>query len=149
MRLYPSPDELLFWNLARIYIVNRYPKENQAMRIIKQARILIGLALLGMGSMAVADVQETVVVVGDAQSEMNCSEATPERARVLADKASQDGAYQRAGECYLAAGQHNLADQAFVRASAQSKDDTSRRLASNLNDVKAQARQMKLAFQHR
>ena len=119
------------------------------MRIIKQARILIGLALLGMGSMAVADVQETVVVVGDAQSEMNCSEATPERARVLADKASQDGAYQRAGECYLIAGQQALADQAFVKASVQSKDDTSRRLASNLNDVKAQARQLKQAFQHR
>ena len=119
------------------------------MRIIKQARILIGLALLGIGSVAVADVQETVVVVGDAQTQMSCSEATPERARALADKASQDGAYQRAGECYLVAGQHSLAVQAFVRASVQSKDDTSRRLASNLNDVKAQARQMKQAFQHR
>jgi hypothetical protein len=135
--------------LARINIVSKHPEENQAMRIIKQARMLLGLALLGTGGMAVADVQETVVVVGDAQTEMNCTEATPERARVLADKAFQDGAYQRAGECYLVAGQHNLADQAFVKASAQSKDDTSRRLASNLNDVKAQARQMKQAFQHR
>ena len=120
------------------------------MLIIKQARMLVGLALLGMGGMAVADVQETVVVVGTpTETAMNCSEATPERARLLADKASQDGAYQRAGECYLVAGQANLADQAFVKASAQSKDDTSRRLASNLNDVKAQARQMKQAFQHR
>ena len=149
VRLFPSPDELLFWNLGRIYIVNKHPEENQAMRIIKQARMLVGLALLGTGGMAVADVQETVVVVGEAQTQMNCSEATPERARVLADKASQDGSYQRAGECYLVAGQHSLADQAFVRASVQSKDDTSRRLASNLNDVKAQARQMKQAFQHR
>lgn len=119
------------------------------MRIIKQAQMLVGLALLGVGGLAVADVQETVVVVGGAQTVLNCSEVTPEQARLLADKASQDGAYQRAGECYLVAGQHNLADQAFVKASAQSKGDTSRRLASNLNDVKAQARQMKQAFQHR
>ena len=119
------------------------------MRIIKQARMLVGLALLSAAGMAVADVQETVVVVGGEQTAANCSEATVERARWLADKASQDGAYQRAGECYLIAGQHALADQAFVKASLQSKDDTSRRLASNLNDVKAQARQMKQAFQHR
>jgi hypothetical protein len=119
------------------------------MRIIKQARTLLGLALLSAAGLAVADVQETVVVVGGAQTAANCSQATVEQARWLADKASQDGAYQRAGECYLIAGQHALADQAFVKASLQSKDDTSRRLASNLNDVKAQARQMKQAFQHR
>jgi hypothetical protein len=119
------------------------------MRIIKQARMLVGLALLSAAGVAVADVQETVLVVGGAQTATNCSEATAEQARGLADKASQDGAYQRAGECYLIAGQHALADQAFVKASLQSKDDTSRRLASNLNDVKAQARQMKQAFQHR
>jgi hypothetical protein len=119
------------------------------MRIIKQARMLAGLALLTAAGVAVADVQETVVVVGGAETAVNCSEATAERARWLADKASQDGAYQRAGECYLIAGQQALADQAFVKASLRSKDDTSRRLASNLNDVKAQARQMKQAFQHR
>jgi hypothetical protein len=119
------------------------------MRIIKRAPMLAGFALLGVAGMAVADVQETVVVVGEAQSAPSCGDATPEQARWLADKASHDGAYQRAGECYLAAGQHSLADQAFVKASVQSKGDTSRRLASNLNDVKAQARQMKQAFQHR
>jgi hypothetical protein len=119
------------------------------MRNIKRVRLLVGLALLGAAGMAVADVQETVVVVGGAQEALNCNEATPERARWLADKASHDGAFQRAGECYLVAGQHSLADQAFVRASAQSKGDTSQRLASNLNDIKAQARQMKQAFQHR
>jgi hypothetical protein len=118
------------------------------MRIIRQAPLLAGLALLSAAGAAVADVQETVVVSGGAQTPVSCSEATPERARWLADQASQDRSYQRAGECYLIAGQHALADQAFVKASVQSKDDTSRRLASNLNDVKAQARQLKQAFQH-
>jgi hypothetical protein len=108
--------------------------------------LLVALALLGAAGTAVADVQETVVVVGVAE---RCGDATPEHARGLADKASRDGDYQRAGECYLAAGQHSLADQAFVRASAQSKGETSRRLASNLSDFKSAARQMKQAFQHR
>ena len=106
----------------------------------------VALALLGAAGNAVADVQDTIVVVGTVEA---CGEATPDRARWLADKASRDGDYQRAGECYLAAGQRSLADQSFVRASAQSKADTSKRLASNLSDFKASARQMKQAFQHR
>jgi UDP-N-acetylmuramyl pentapeptide synthase len=127
------------------------------MRIVKQVQILVGLALLGAASFALADVptadsrasaatSETVVVVG---TTWNCSEVSAERARSLAEKASQGGAYQRAGECYLAAGEHALANQAFAKASAQASGDTSRRLAANLSDLKAQARQMKQAFQRR
>jgi hypothetical protein len=127
---------------------------------VEQVKVLVALALLGVASFALADAPktdspataatpETVVVDGTAQGSWNCNEATPERARWLADKASQDGAYQRAGECYLAAGEHALANQAFVRASAQTSGDTSRRLAANLSDFKAQARQMKQAFQRR
>jgi hypothetical protein len=118
------------------------------MRIVKQLQTLVALALLGSAGVALAD--DTVVIVGQAAT---CSEAAPESARLLADRASHDGAYQRAGECYLAAGEHALADHAFVKASAQVSGDTTRRLASNLNDVKAdvkaQARQMKEAFRHR
>jgi len=107
----------------------------------------VALALLCAAGTATADIQETVVVVGAAE---RCTDVTPERARGLADKASRDGDYQRAGECYLAAGQDSLADQAFVRASAQqTKGETSKRLASNLGDLKASARQLKQAFQHR
>lgn len=106
----------------------------------------MALALLGAAGTALADAQNTVVVVGAAQS---CSNATAERALGLAEQASRDGNYQRAAECYLAAGQQSLADQAFVKASAQSTGDTSRRLAANLSDWKASARQMKQALQHR
>ena len=124
------------------------------MRFFKQVQILVGLALLGAASSALADTPsaatpETVVVEGTAEGNWNCNETTVERARFLADKASQDGAYQRAGECYLAAGEHALSNQAFAKASVQASGDTSRRLAANLNDVKAQARQMKQAFQRR
>ncbi len=124
------------------------------MWINEHAPWLAGLATAFIASWALADVpktdgQETVVVVAGSDAALACKEATPERARSIADKAWQDGAYQRAGECYIAAGEHALANEAFVKASAQSSGDTSRRLASNLNDVKAQARQMKQAFQRR
>jgi len=128
---------------------------------VKQAQILAGLALLGVAGFALAEVPatdasrspETVVVLGTTEGNWNCNEATPEHARWLADKASQDRAFQRAGECYLAAGEQALANQAFMKASAQASGDASRRLASNLGDVKAdvkaQAKQMKAAFQRR
>jgi hypothetical protein len=132
------------------------------MWVVKTVGILVALALVNVGSFALADVprtdaaavaSETVLVEGTAEGAWNCTEASVERARWLADKASQDGAYQRAGECYLVAGEHALSNQAFARASAQASTDTSRRLAANLNDVKAdmkaQARLMKQAFQHR
>lgn len=122
------------------------------MRNLVHLQIAAAFALLCGASVAAADVPgarpatETVVIIGNVG---NCDEASPERARSLADKAWRDGAYQRAGECYLAAGEHGLADQAYVKASVQTSPDTSRRLASNLNDVKAQARQMKEAFRRR
>ena len=120
------------------------------MRISGQVRVLIGLALLGGAGIALADdpgqrlasATETVVIV----SEPKCDEATPERARTLADQAWKDSAYQRAGECYLIAGEQGLADEAFVKAAATTTPETSRRLAANLDEVKAQARQVKAAF---
>jgi hypothetical protein len=121
------------------------------MRILNVSRLLMALALMGMAGYALADASstdgasETVVVL----SEVTCKDVAPDLARALADKAWQDGAYKRAGECYVVAGQSALANEAFVKASAQSSGDTSRRLASNLNDVKTQARQMKQAFQRR
>lgn len=121
------------------------------MQIVTQFRIAVGLALLGASGLALAEVPatatDTVLVVGRAPGK--CDEQTVSRARELADQASKEGAYQRAGECYLAAGEDALANQAFVKAAAQTRPDTSRRLASNLDEVKAQSRQLKLAFQRR
>ena len=120
-------------------------------RMSKQMHLLVGLVLMGVAGLELADgsVPDTVVVVSAAEGIWNCNEATAERARWLADKAQREGAYQRAGECYLVAGEHHLANEAFLKASAQASGDTSRRLAANLNDLKAQAQHMKQAFQHR
>jgi hypothetical protein len=128
------------------------------MRIFKQA--LAVLAVFGTCTMAWADIPgtdpsvtavkvDTVVIVGTKTDTLNCREATVERARWLADKASRDGDYQRAGECYLAAGEPALADQSFVKAVGPASADSSRRLAANLDQLKSQARQLKQAFQRR
>ena len=129
------------------------------MRILKQARILVGLALFGAAGMCSAEVPatdsatgattETIVVLGSAANTENCREVTQERARWIADKAFRDGAYQRAGDCYLAAGEQALADRAFVKAVPQANANASQRLAANLDVAKAQARQWKAAFRHR
>jgi hypothetical protein len=123
------------------------------MRIFKQ--VMAALAVLGTCTIAAADIPETaasvdtVLIVGTKEDTANCHEATAERARWLADKASRDGDYRRAGECYLAAGEPALADQAFVRAVGPASADSSRQLAANLDQLKSQARQLKQAFQKR
>ncbi len=123
------------------------------MRVVGRVYFFIGFVLAGGAGITLADVPEaateTVVVVATSESSWNCQEATPARARWLADQASREGAYQRAGECYLAAGEQALADQSFVKSAAQTSPDTTRRLAANLDEVKAQARQVKDAFRHR
>jgi len=126
------------------------------MPIIKPRRVLLALGLLAAAGIVWADDPKTdstasvstatIVVVGTAQDTSDCQQATPERARWLADQASRDGAYQRAGQCYLLAGEQALADRAFVKAVAHTGADSSRKLSANLDEVKAQARQMKQVF---
>lgn len=123
------------------------------MRVMGRIWIFAGLALLGAAASTMADVPanppSTTTVVIESSGTWNCQDADSQRARWLAEQASKEGAFQRAGECYLAAGEHALADQAFVRAAAHSSPETSRRLAANLGEVKAQARQVKEAFRRR
>jgi hypothetical protein len=123
------------------------------MRILRPAQILIAIAAFAACSVALAESPsagaDAVVIVGTKEDTWNCTGASIARARWLADKASRDGDYQRAGECYLAAGEPALADQAFVKAVGPAGTDTSKKLAANAEQVKAQARQIKLAFQRK
>jgi hypothetical protein len=112
-----------------------------------------GLALLTNAGLALAEVpgnpSSATTVVIESSGTWNCQDADASRARWLAQQASKEGAFQRAGECYLAAGERALADRSFVQAAAHSTPETSRRLAANLVEVKAQARQVKDAFRRR
>lgn len=128
------------------------------MRIILKQLLPIGLAILGITGAAHADNLElspratantsTAAVAGIAPTaQSRCTAASAERARELADQAWQDGSYQLAGECYLVAGEPAMADRAFVKAVAPQAALTSRTLAENRDEMKAQIRQWKQAVQ--
>jgi hypothetical protein len=61
-----------------------------------------------------------------------CAAATPQQAKSLADGLYEKGDYQRAGECYEAAGDMPHADRAYVKAAGPRSEEAAR-------DLKAQA----------
>jgi hypothetical protein len=74
------------------------------------------------------------------------SASAPEQARWLADALFEQGAYQRAGECYEAAGDHALADKAFVKAVGPQSATTTRQLSDQRDQAKALFNQLQQAF---
>jgi hypothetical protein len=75
-----------------------------------------------------------------------CPVATHEEARTLGDMLFQQGAYQRAGECYQAAGDFDLANQAFVKAVGPQSEVTARQLSDQRDGAKLMLRKVQLAF---
>lgn len=99
----------------------------------------LGLVLLTAGPLALAD---------SSPSEEHCpvSVSSPEQARWLADALFEQGAYQRAGLCYEAAGDHALADKAFLKALAPRSSATTRQLSEQRDQAKALFRQLQQTF---
>jgi hypothetical protein len=82
-------------------------------------------------------------------AQRNCDAPSVEQARALADRFYQQGDYQRAGKCYLVAGEPNLADRAFLKAAGPASADTLRSLAQSRDEAKAQFQKIKETFHHR
>lgn len=78
-----------------------------------------------------------------------CRGMDAKRAHDLADLAFREAQYQRAGQCYLSAGDKPRADLAFIRAAAAAAPGTKRQMAANANQVKEQLRQFREAFNPR
>lgn len=99
----------------------------------------LGLVLLTAGSLLMAD---------PAPAEEHCpvSVASPEQAHWLADALFEQGAYQRAGLCYEAAGDHALANKAFLKAVGPRSSATTRQLSDQRDQAKALVRQLRQAF---
>lgn len=100
--------------------------------------LVLGFALLTAGSGALAD----------QASEEHCpaSVSAPEEARWLADALFEQGAYQRAGLCYEAAGDHALANKAFLKALGPQSSATTQQVAAQRDQAKALFRQLQQAF---
>jgi hypothetical protein len=126
------------------------------MRIIPKQLLLIGLVILASTGAAqgedpksyppsTASTSSLAVDVAPT-AELRCIETSPQRAREIAEQAWQDGSYQLAGECYLAAGEPAMADRAFLKAVAPQAAVTSQRVAENGDQVKAQIRRWNQAL---
>ena len=99
-------------------------------------RSLASIVTLGILAIAIAPVGRSEPTPGDARG---CAVATPEQAKWLADQLYRQGQYQRAGDCYQAAGDLTDANGAFVRAVPANGDAT-------MKDVKRQGQIAKTLF---
>jgi hypothetical protein len=77
-------------------------------------------SIVSLGILAAADPA--------AGSAPGCAAATAEQAKLLADELYRRGDYQRAGECYRAAGDLVDANEAFVKAVRPNSDATAKDL---------------------
>ena len=75
-----------------------------------------------------------------------CPAPTREQAHTLADSYFEQGAYQRAGACYEAAGEYALANRAYVHAVGPESTVTRQRAAEQGEQAKALLRQVRLAL---
>jgi len=93
----------------------------------------------GVALSAVALLAVTRVVMADpGGAELHgCQVATTEEARVLADRLYERGEYQRAGECYQAAGDLTHANLAFLQAAGPRSADTARDLKAQRDTAKS------------
>jgi hypothetical protein len=81
-----------------------------------------------------------------AAEQPHCPVTSPEQARWLADALFEQGAYQRAGACYEAAGDYALANRASVKALGPESAATERQLSQQREQGKALLHQVQQAF---
>ena len=80
------------------------------------------IPLVAFAPLALAD--------GELEEEPLCPAATTEQARSLANELLDQGVYQRAAECYQAAGEYGLANRALLNAVEPESKTTARQLSN-------------------
>ncbi len=98
------------------------------------------LALLGAIALA------GVVTSARADTAPSCDGASPREAQQLAREAQKSGAYQRAADCFLVAGDRLRAHRAMIRAAADSSAVAQRNAAATAESVKSQMQRLRAAF---
>lgn len=102
-----------------------------------------------MGVLALGLLAATRVVMADPAQSRSCEVATAAEARALADRLFEKGEYQRAGECYQAAGDLVHANLAFLQAAGPTGEDTARGLKTQRDAAKALFASVGQAFNKR
>ena len=79
------------------------------------------------------------------EAHQSCPVSTAE-AHSLADRLYEQGSYQLAGECYLAAGDNDRANRAFVKAVGPASTATARQLTEQGEQAKTMLHNVQIAF---
>jgi hypothetical protein len=106
-------------------------------------RLLASILTVGILAVAIAPVGRTDPTAGGTPG---CAAATPEQAKSLADQLYRRGQYQRAGECYQAAGDLSDANEAFVKAVPANSDATAKDLQRQSQSAKTLFTSVQQAF---
>ena len=101
------------------------------------------MRVLGLACVAAAR-----LVMADSASEPSrpCEVADPQKAKSLADMLYEERDYQRAGECYEAAGDPSRAQLSFLKAVPTNSDAAAFRLKEQRGAVKLLGAQLQQAF---
>jgi glucose dehydrogenase len=102
-----------------------------------RARRLHLISILGLAFLAGARIVTADPAVDESRASHNCAAATAPEARALADRLYEKNEYQRAGDCYQAAGDLAHANLAFLKAAGPSSEDTARGLKQQRDAAKA------------
>jgi hypothetical protein len=89
-------------------------------------RLLASIVTLGVLTVAIAPVGRAEQPTPD--NARGCVAGTPEQAKWLADRLYRQAQYERAGDCYQAAGDLADANEAFVKAIEANSDATAKDL---------------------
>ncbi len=109
-------------------------------------RRFLAIILLLSSPIALADPAQMSSPSLSSPAERICPAADAQKAHSLADALVQQGDYEHANDCYRAAGDYNRAHWASLKALGAQTASTSRALADNRDEAKAQVRHLQQAF---
>jgi hypothetical protein len=101
------------------------------------------MTLLGLACLAAT---RLILAEPSVEGSRACAVARPQEAKLLADALYERGEYQRAGECYEAAGDPSRAQLAFVKAVGPKAEASARRLREQRDAAKALLDHVQQAF---
>ena len=98
-----------------------------------------GIGLLTSARLAFADpAPDAVQTAPPSNTGHSCVASSAEQARSLGNVLFERGAYQNAGECYIAAGDYTRANLAFLKAAMPESATAARDFAETRNAAKAE-----------
>ena len=103
-------------------------------------RTLMALGLLGIVNVGLALADSPTAPTSP------CAQTSAQQAKSLADVLYEQGEYQRAGECYEAAGESSRAQLAYLKAAGPNSESAARGLREERDAAKALFTQVQQAF---